>query len=264
MAKHDRKGRSKRHFAGQFIGLETGMMDSPAWRHLSGQAQKLFLDVWKRYNGQIPYSVREAAEYLRCGKNTSTKLFQENIDKGFLAIGTKGAFSVKTKAATTWRVTLIPSGLNGRELATRDYQRWRPTQTVPPTGTEATPKKQNTVPPRGTDGLSLGDRECKTEDKNGVTVPPTGTVIVDSMRPRSLPEGHYLDSTIPGGTDVLSAARALGVQRARAASGPRSSALRLPSKAANAPVEVAENKILPADQAGIAAVPPVLEGANAA
>ncbi len=120
--------RPKRKRGGpRFAMLKFGMMDSPAWRALSGDAVKLLLAVWRRYNGhnngEISYGIREAAELLDRDKNTIMRRFQELVDKGFLAIESKGAFSVKTKMATVWRITLEPAG---GTPATLDYQRWRP------------------------------------------------------------------------------------------------------------------------------------------
>ena len=85
------------------------------------------LEVCQRYNGtnngQISFSVREAAEVLSLTKNVPSKLFLELQDKGFLVKTMASSFSLKTKTATEWRLTAEPCG---GEPATKDFMRWKP------------------------------------------------------------------------------------------------------------------------------------------
>lgn len=206
-------------------------MNSPAYRALSGDALKLMLDVWKRHdgtnNGDISYSVREAAELLHGNKNTAAKRFSELIEKGFLAVESKGAFHVKVRHATTWRITLEPC--QGHP-PTRDYQRWRPAATVSPAITVVTPKKQNTVSLRDHDGISGDYRASQNGTKTDATVSPAITVTpVNSLSTVSLASTH-IDSTIP-----LATQDAMSIQREKEPSvsvevlrNPLSSAARCP------------------------------------
>ncbi len=138
----DRKGRSKR--TAPFIMLLHWMLNSPAWRSLSLPARCLLLEVWQRYNGQnngeIAFSVREAARALGVGKNTPTKLFRELEDKGFLKARQRGSFHWKGGEATTWELTMEPCG---EKPATKEFMSWRPTgekqKPVPHTGTNGPP-----------------------------------------------------------------------------------------------------------------------------
>lgn len=143
------------------------MMRSPAFKALSGGALKLLLCVWRRHdgknNGQISYSVREAVDELGCAPGTAAKWFQELIELGFLAIEKKGAFSVKTKRATEWRITLESS--HGGQAPTRDYQRWRPPD-----------ENQNTVSKIDVNGVKNCNREHQTEPQIATTVSNTDTV----------------------------------------------------------------------------------------
>jgi hypothetical protein len=150
-------------------------MNSPAYQHLTGEALKLLLAVWKRHdgqnNGEISFSTREAAELLRGNKNTAAKRFAELQELGFLAVEHKGAFSVKLKLATLWRLTC--ETCKGSP-PTRDYQRWRPT--VTPRDTDPRSEKQNTVSPRDHNGNSQRYRGSENGAENTPTVTPRDTV----------------------------------------------------------------------------------------
>ncbi len=195
MAKHDKRGRTTSHFAGPFVGIETGMMGSPAWRHLEGDSVKLLLDIMSRTkhdgsnNGEVSYSTREAAALLRGTKNTAAKRFQQLVAHGFLVETQKGAFSVKCRLATTWRVTLLPHFQGGKlEPATREYQRWRPCQ-------EAS-KKKNTVSLRDTNGNPQRYRARQNRSQNTSTVSPTNTVNPHKASATVSLRDTHLDSAI--------------------------------------------------------------------
>lgn len=193
----DPRRRKRGHFAGPFFGIEHGVLRSPAFIHCSGPAWKLLTAVCARHdgsnNGQISFSVREAAQLLNGNKNTAAKQFHELIDLGFLGIGSKGAFSVKYKLATTWRITLFPC--NG-QASTRDYQHWRPQPAVSPTDTEAHDDKQNTVSPRDIHGTSQRYRPAKKELKNGLSVIARDTELGSQGAVTVPPRDTHIDLAI--------------------------------------------------------------------
>ncbi|MGH6875863.1 MAG: hypothetical protein ACREHV_00640 [Rhizomicrobium sp.] len=125
--------KKRRKYVPRFIMLEHGLMDSPAFKSLRGDSIKLLMAVWKRHdgknNGEISFSVRDAAQLIPCTPNTAGKRFDELQEKGFLAVEVKGAFraAAKHKAASTWRLTL--ESCRGKP-PTREYQRWRPSESV--------------------------------------------------------------------------------------------------------------------------------------
>ncbi len=125
MAKHDPKGRSKgekRH-----IRLYHDFTDCPAWRDLSGNAIKLLVALMRLDkggdNGALFMSVRDAAAAIGVTTNTASKLFRELEEHGFISATQRGHFKVKTRLATTWRLTWI--GAPGR-TPSRDFDRWQP------------------------------------------------------------------------------------------------------------------------------------------
>jgi hypothetical protein len=184
-----RRPRRRKDFISRFVGLEHIVLNSPAFQNLSGDAVKLLLLVSARHNGEnngsISFSVREAAAMLPCTPNTAALRFQELQDQGFLVAETKGAFSVKMKRATIWRITLYPSA--GGHPATRDYARWKPSG--------KTDEKQNTVSIRDTDGISQRYRHPKKRPPERPTVSPSDTVTAISRTPTVSPRDALIDSS---------------------------------------------------------------------
>ena len=62
------------------------------------------------------------------------------IDDGFLVLMKKGAFSLKHRHATEWRLTEFPCDVT-HDLPTKDFMRWNPCPRRP----KPSHKKQNTV-----------------------------------------------------------------------------------------------------------------------
>ena len=122
----DARGRSIG--AGRFVMLEHYLLHSLAWQSLSLGARCLLMEVWRRHNGinngEISYSVREAAKDLRCSKDSAAKWFQELVAKGFLKARRRGSFTYKARHATQWEIAAEP--YRGKP-ASKDFMRWKPT-----------------------------------------------------------------------------------------------------------------------------------------
>ena len=180
-----RRQRRKKQFVSRFVGIEYIILNSPAFGELSGEAIKLLLYVCARHdgenNGTISFSVREAAAKLKCTPNTAGNRFRELIECGFLVPVTKGAFSVKLKAATTWRITFYPSP--GGKPATRDYARWQ------------APEKQNTVSLGDIAGIKKRYRDAKNITKKSPTVLNCNTVKAESDKATVFASDTLIDSS---------------------------------------------------------------------
>ena len=119
----DRKGRSRRKE--QYIGLPHKKVKSAAWRALSGNAIKVYLELHSRYwggnNGKLSLSLEEGARVLGLGKATVKRALEELEDKGFVAMTRRGHFY--GRRASEYRLTGQPID---RNTATRDWENWTP------------------------------------------------------------------------------------------------------------------------------------------
>jgi DNA-binding transcriptional MocR family regulator len=108
------------------------MMESPAWKSLGGNERALYLEIAARYagfgsnNGRIGYSVREAATNLNIGTSTAKRALDALQDRGFIVATKKGAFSLKIRNSTEWRLTEFPDDTNRGELPTKEFMSWTP------------------------------------------------------------------------------------------------------------------------------------------
>jgi DNA-binding transcriptional regulator YhcF (GntR family) len=102
------KQRRRHHDGPPFIQLYRYMLNCPAYESLSPWARAALVEVQRGYNGsnngRIILSVRDVAKRLGCHRDTAGRALQELIDKGFIEPRIKGAFSVKFKRATEWRL----------------------------------------------------------------------------------------------------------------------------------------------------------------
>ena len=182
----DRTGRSKK--APRHVRLYHWLMATAAWKSLNGNQRAIYVEMAARYdgsnNGRIPYSVRDAADSLHISKATAARDLAALQERGFIVPMTKGAFSLKQRHATTWRLTEFNCDVT-RELPTKDFARWSPEiqNTVSP--------RTSTVPvvrPNGTSGETV-------TPKNSPDGTSSETVTPVLAAPRS---HHRYTSKLPG------------------------------------------------------------------
>jgi biotin operon repressor len=110
---------------GQYAPLPYAMLQSPAWRSLSGAAVKVYLEVRCRFhganNGNLSLSLDQAADLLGLGKATVHCAFKELQDKGFVVCTRRGQWY--GRLASLWAVT--DKGI-GESLPTNAWRRWQP------------------------------------------------------------------------------------------------------------------------------------------
>jgi len=108
----------------RYVGFDYNLLETEAFKHLTGGAFKLLAMVKKRYNGlnngEISFSVREGNKLLNYSVNTISRYFDELVDKGFLRIKEKGSFNYKKRHATTWIITC--EEYNNQK--SRDFKHW--------------------------------------------------------------------------------------------------------------------------------------------
>lgn len=132
------------------------MMATPAWKSLGATERAMYLDIAARYagygsnNGKIGYSVREAATNLHVGTSTAKRALDALEDRGFIVATKRGAFSLKKRHASEWRLTEFPSDIS-KDLATKDFMTWTPDKNK-----TRYPQRHRTVPVAAPIGISSG------------------------------------------------------------------------------------------------------------
>jgi hypothetical protein len=151
--RHNHKGRSTTE---RFVSLPHWMLQSPAWRSLSPVGRSVFIELAAIYNGsnngRIALSARDAAERVRCSKNTAARAFAELTQKGFVDLCSRGHFDRKTPHAAEYRLTLHACDRTG-ERSSRRFMSWHPDQLKSVAG-----------PTRGTAGVSTGTVTSHTKE----------------------------------------------------------------------------------------------------
>lgn len=178
MADKFRRAKVARH-----VRIYHQQMRSIAWRHLSGSAVKVLLELATLENGdnngEFFLSTRKGAEWTGLGKNAVNRALHELQEKGFIYCAEKGGFSRKTPHAACWGLTWQagPKGSSHR-APSHAYAHWRPEEkcgprnrgsTVPGSGTVA----QNDPPECPQNGDS--ERAKMAQISHRVAAPKSGT-----------------------------------------------------------------------------------------
>src|SRR5262245_20272269 len=115
------------------------MLNIEAWKDLDPVARSIYIELSLRYNGsnngRISYSAREGAEALNVSKATAARALRSLQAHGFIVVEKLGAFHVKIRHASEYRLTIYDSDIATNyadKLATKECMRW--------------PEIQNTVP----------------------------------------------------------------------------------------------------------------------
>ena len=191
----DKHERTRKEKQARYLRLFHWMMASPAWNSLSPIARAVYIQLAARYmgsnNGRIPFSVREDAADLQVSKSTVHRSLLELVDRGFIVPLKRGAFSLKLKHATEWRLTEHTCDVTHRP-ASKDFMRWQPLEqnSVPPMGPHS--------PTHGTDSPTHGTVVAEMS-RNG---PTRGTVNAANRNARSHPRDTY---SLPGSPSPSSA-----------------------------------------------------------
>ena len=100
----------RRPYGPSFVQLFHYLMDTPAWGELTAQESRVFLQLWRRYdgrnNGWLGLSVRTAAEESNINKDTAGKAFKRLEELGFIELAQAGAFDWKLGHSSEWRLTM--------------------------------------------------------------------------------------------------------------------------------------------------------------
>jgi hypothetical protein len=152
----------------RWVQLKYWLLKSPAWRSLTGNAAKLYVELAMRYNGsnngRIPYSVREAAKALNVSFQTAMRSLQLLQNRGFIVCTRRGAFSLKAApSASEWRLTEYAND-TPPEHPTKNFMRWQPAKPdlpAPPKSKTRLSRRQRAFPPEKPHGCRGGNVSAK-------------------------------------------------------------------------------------------------------
>lgn len=200
--KADRKGRSSK--MGAFTPMLHEVIDSPAFLALTPLAQCLYWQLNRRAgykgarNGDVFYSVREAAQRFRVSKDTASAAFYMLQARGFIRPTQIGSLGIEGEGrATTWCLTEWPTQ-NGH-AATREFLSWTPGHDFPvKKGRSPWPATQKPVLPRRTACPSQSDEASRTTTRKGSACPSLSDdgAVLEPLpvllrgTPKELPEGR--------------------------------------------------------------------------
>jgi hypothetical protein len=130
MAKRSRRTNATGRNEGEaYAPLSYPLLQSPAWRSLSGAAVKVWLELRTRFNGgnngKLTLSRDEAAACLGIGKATVGRALVELEAKGFVVLKRRGNWY--GRLASEWAVT--DKGIDGAP-PTNAWRQWQPSRTV--------------------------------------------------------------------------------------------------------------------------------------
>ena len=123
--------KNKRDKGPRHVRLYHWMTTSRAWKSLGAIPRAIYADMASRYaghgsnNGKIVYSVRCATKELSIGVATAKRGLDDLQDRGFIVATKRGAFSLKQRHASEWRLTEFPSDIS-TDMATKDFMTWTP------------------------------------------------------------------------------------------------------------------------------------------
>ncbi len=145
--------RSRGSYRGpKFVQLFRFVLDSEAYISLSANARSALIEVNRGYNGSnngaIVLSVRSIAERMGCHIETASCALQELVKKGFIEERVKGAYSVKFRRATEWRLTDRRCDVTGAEQS-QAFLKWQNPDPEPKPKSKPKPKSQKRKPQYG-------------------------------------------------------------------------------------------------------------------
>lgn len=156
--------------------LSYSLLNSEAWRTLSGPAVKVFLELRTRFhggnNGKLHLSLEEAAGLLQLGKATVMRAFTDLEERGLIACTKRGQWY--GRVASEWAV--FDKGVDG-DLPSYRWKQWRPPGGPRPSvlkWTEKTKRGSETDP----SGVATGPLQNREHFDGSATEPVRALKVV--------------------------------------------------------------------------------------
>lgn len=115
-------------------------IECAAYRSLSPDARSLLIEFRALYTGQqnrVFMSVRQMADRMGVGVRPATRARDQLIDRGFIRVLSRGAFSRKARHASEFMLTNEPPTNTDGAVAPKDFMRWQQKNTVSETDTDS-------------------------------------------------------------------------------------------------------------------------------
>lgn len=137
--RYDSKGNRAKPKQEHFAKLPRRIMETPAWRALSPNAQALypwFLLEWKgldfNNNGKIRMSVRQAARALGVTPDTAARAIRDLQAKGFILMKELPCLGIEGAGKSpAFELTDVPLPSSGTYEGKRTYREWRLGHDIP-------------------------------------------------------------------------------------------------------------------------------------
>ena len=116
MSRNKYPGKPHKRAKGQYIGLPYSMLKHPAFRALSADAVRVLIEMHLGFhgmnNGQIGFSIRQAQDCLRSGKERAVRAMNQLQEYGFIICHAQSSFNMKSKKSREWEITFqqMPNG----------------------------------------------------------------------------------------------------------------------------------------------------------
>ena len=115
MARRKLPTKPHKRSSAQFVPVPYDMLKHPNFRRLSADAVRVWLEMHLGYyginNGEIGFSVRQAADCLHSGSGKASKAINELIEARFIVCTRDSSFNMKTRRARGWMLTTQPMGM---------------------------------------------------------------------------------------------------------------------------------------------------------
>ena len=116
MGRNKHPGKPYKRSIGQYVGLPYSMLKHLAFRALSADAVRVLIEMHLGFhgmnNGQIGFSIRQAQDCLRSGKERAVRAMNQLQEYGFIICHAQSSFNMKSKKSREWEITFqqMPNG----------------------------------------------------------------------------------------------------------------------------------------------------------
>lgn len=172
---------ARRKYGEAHVRIYGHELRTPAWQTMSPDAKALLVEMRALYNGRenrIHMSVREAMRRLGIGQRRAQKALEALLERGWVRVVERGAFTRKTRHASVYALEHEPLENRDGATAPKTFMKWTPQKnTVAATTTDGSChdyRHPGERPKKGSNGSRHDYRKANFEES---TVAATATQI---------------------------------------------------------------------------------------